>query len=140
MPYAKRIPQAMGPARPNRGIRKYAPGLERGRWSLGVLLKSLMDDSGIPFSLRTRSAVGESALIVARQSIYFDLFAALLNFGITPPPSGTPRTSMRMRLLPDFCTLETKKSLVRQGAGYGTLPSKGYKNWGKGIGLWPGRS
>ena len=99
-----------------------------------------MDDSGIPFSLRTRSAVGESALFVARQSIYFDLFAALLNFGITPPPSGTPRMSMRMRLLPDFCTLETKKSLVRQAAGYGTLPSKGYKNWGNGIGLWSDRS
>jgi hypothetical protein len=70
-----------------------------------------MNDSEIPLSLRTRSAVGESALMVARQSIYFDLFAALLNFGITPPPGGTPSTSIRMRLLPDFCTLETKKSL-----------------------------
>ena len=70
-----------------------------------------MDNCGIPFSFRTRSAVGESALFVARQSIYFDLFAALHNVGITPPPSGTPRTSMYMRLLPDFCTLETKKAL-----------------------------
>ena len=107
--------------------------LKGGGWSLVELLKSLMDDSGIPFSLRTRSAVGESALFVAHQSIYFDLFAALLNFGITPPPSGTPSTSMRMRLLPDFCILETKKSLVRQAAGYGNLPSKGYKNWTWGL-------
>lgn len=133
MPYAKMIPKAMGPARPKRGIRKHAPGFRKGGMVSGELLKFLMDDSGIPFSLRTRSAVGESTLFVARQSIYFDLFAALFNFGITPPPSGTPRTSMRMRLLPDFCTLETKKSLVRQAAGYGTLPSKGYKNWARGL-------
>ena len=90
MPYAKMIPKAMGPARPKRGIRKHAPGFRKGGMVSGELLKSLMDDSGIPFSLRTRSAVGESALFVARQSIYFDLFAALFNFGITPPPSGTP--------------------------------------------------
>src|SRR4029077_5311951 len=76
-----------------------------------------MDDCGIPFSFRTRSAGGESALFVARRSIYFDLFAALLNFGITPPPSGTPRTTMRMRLLPDFCTQETKRGLFGRGGG-----------------------
>lgn len=80
MPHAKMIPQAMGPARPKRGIRKYAPRYRKGGCSLGEWLKSLMDDSGISLSLRTRSAVGESALIVARQSIHFDLFAALLNF------------------------------------------------------------
>ena len=49
--------------------------------------------SGIPFSFRTRSAVGETALCVARQSIYFDLFAALLNIGITPPPKWHSDTS-----------------------------------------------
>ena len=27
------------------------------------------------------------------------------------PPSGTPHTSMRMRLLPEFCTLKTKKDM-----------------------------
>ena len=76
-----------------------------------------MHNCGIPFTFRTRSAVGELAFCVARQSIYFDLFAALLNFGITPPPKWHLRMSIRMRLLPDFCTLETKKSLVRQAAG-----------------------
>ena len=76
----------------------------------------MMDDCGILFCFRTRSAVGESALFVAGQSIYFDLFAALLNFGITPHPSGTPRMSMRMRLLPDFCTQETKRGLFDRGA------------------------
>lgn len=80
-----------------------------------------MDDCGIPFSFRTCSAVGESAFFVARQSIYFDLFAALLNFGKTPPSRGTPRMSMRMRLLPDFCTQETKRGLFgRRGACLGT--------------------
>ena len=49
--------------------RKYAPGFRREDGLWGNLLKSLMDDRGIPFSFRTRSAVGESALCVAGQSI-----------------------------------------------------------------------
>jgi len=39
----------------------------------GELRKSLMDDCGIPFSFRTRSAGGESALFVVRQSILTDM-------------------------------------------------------------------
>ena len=76
-----------------------------------------MDDCGIPFSFRTHSAGGESALFVARRSIYFDLFAALLNFGITPPKWHTPYVTMRMRLLPDFCTWRQKEACAAGGRG-----------------------
>ena len=40
-----------------------------GGWSLGELLKSLMNGRGIPFFFRTRSAVSVSALCVAGQAI-----------------------------------------------------------------------
>ena len=33
----------------------------------------------------------------------------LLNFGNNTIPNWHPHTSMRMRLLPDFCTIEDKK-------------------------------
>ena len=47
-----------------------------------------LDDWAIPFSFRTRSAVGKSVLFVPRESISTK-FAAPLNTGITP---ATPRT------------------------------------------------
>jgi hypothetical protein len=59
----------MGAARSKRDRSEVRAWIETGGWSLGDLLKSLMDRSGIPFSFRTRSAVGESALCVAGQSI-----------------------------------------------------------------------
>ena len=96
------------------------------------LLKSLMDDSGIPFYLRTRSAVGESALFVARQSIYFDLFAALLNFGITPPPKWHPPYVNAHETPTRFLHPGDKKRLVRQ-AGEACLrnlpPRLGHAWW-----------
>ena len=108
----------MGPARPKRAISEVRSWIETGGWSLGELRKSLMDDCGIPFSFRTRSAGGESALFVARRSIYFDLFAALLNFGITPPPKWHPPYVNAHETPTKFLHPEDKKRLVRHaGAG-----------------------
>jgi hypothetical protein len=79
-----------------------------------------MDDRGIPFTFRTSNAVGEVALLVARQSNYFDLFAALLNTGITPPPSGTsPYTSMGMKTLTRFLHPGDKKESCSAGGQLG---------------------
>lgn len=105
----------------------------KGGWSLGELRKSLMDDCGIPFSFRTRSAGGESALFVARRSIYFDLFAALLNFEITPPLKWHPPYVNAHETPTRFLYPGDKKRLVRQGSTTeewsGSL--NGRKTWGR---------
>ena len=87
-----------------------------------------MDDCGIPFSFRTRSAGGESALFVARRSIYFDLFAALLNFGITPPPKWHPPYVNAHETPTRFLYPGDKKRLVRQ-AGGGCLRNLPAQTW-----------
>ena len=52
-----------------------------------------LDDWAIPFSFRTRSAVGKSVLFVPRESISTK-FAAPLNTGMTPPTPRTPSMTL----------------------------------------------
>ena len=80
-------------------------GAEGGIVSEGVA--QVLDDWAIPFSSRTRSAVGESVLFVASQSVSAR-FAALLNTGITPAPQGA-QTGVPLGMGPIRASYPTSK-------------------------------